>query len=106
MEKNHFTPINRLKFKPNLNKLTKEDLEEAGVIITYLDEVDDSVEDILSENSQKNFKESKKWMLLLILMFFVMTIMQLGIIHINYEREMEINTPISEEIRIISEKIN
>ena len=103
MEKSQFAPINHLKFKPNLNKLTKEDLEEAGVIIAYLDEVDDSVEEILSENPQKKLKESKKWMLLLILMFFVMTIMQLGIIHINQEKE--INLPISEEIQIISEKV-
>ena len=107
MEKAQIVPIYHAKIKEVLNKMTKDELLEAGVNTDYLDEYDEIINELFAENTKKkgNFKESKKWMLLMILMFFVTSIIQLGTVHINYEKSNENNHLIIEEFEMITNQI-
>jgi len=91
MDKAIFAPIHYVKCEPKLNKMNKEELEDAGVIIDYLNEDEELIEEMKNKNPRKRWKlkKSQRWILLMILVFFVITIVKLGMVHIEYEKGME-----------------
>jgi magnesium-transporting ATPase (P-type) len=91
MEKVKFAPMNPINYETNVQEFTKEELEEAGIIIDYIDEEHEMAKVLPKYDEKKmgKWKHYMRWMLLVILIFFVAIIIGVGMVQMNRsEREL------------------
>jgi len=97
MDKIKFAPMNPINYESNLQEFTKEELEEAGIIIDYIDEAHEMTKNLQKDHEKKIWKLKRymRWILLVVLIFFVAIIIGVGMVQIKQinlaERNLEAN---------------
>lgn len=92
MEKVNFAPIDSVNYESNLQELTKEEREAAGIIVDY------EVEEVLIKEKPKRptpkkyfFNNYMRWILLSILILFITIIITLGLTCIRKNEQIDYN---------------
>ena len=100
MEKIKFAPMNPINYESNLQEFTKEELEEAGIIIDYIDEAHELSKHLPKAHEKKmwRLKHYMRWILLIILIFFVTIIIGVGMIQINQVNLAERNVVMEHKV--------